>query len=305
MTQDRTLLGIFCMIAFAVIAPAMDAFAKATPDYIPVMQILAFRFGVQLVLLAPLVLWMRLLHRPGLRECGLHMLRAALIVVATGLCFSALRFMPIANAIAIFFVEPFILTLLGGLILREEVGPRRIIACFIGFAGAILVIQPSFRDLGLVALFPLGTALCFAFYMIMTRQMAKRFHPFTLQSYTALAACLIVLPLLVAFDGTGSRLLDPSMPEGIAIWTLLGVGIASTISHLFISFALRFAPTATIAPLQYLEIVSATALGYWVFSDFPDALTWLGIAIIVGSGLFVFMRERAVQARVSLPTPPP
>src|SRR6056297_450387 len=174
MTQDRTLLGIFCMIAFAVIAPVMDAFAKATPEYIPVMQILAFRFGIQVLLLAPLVLWMRLLHRPDLRECGLHLIRAALIVVATGLFFTAVRYMPIANAIAIFFVEPFILTLLGGFILREEVGPRRIIACVIVFIGAIFVIQPSFQDLGLVALFPLGTALCFAFYMIMTRQMAKR-----------------------------------------------------------------------------------------------------------------------------------
>lgn len=305
MTQDRTLLGIFCMIAFAVIAPVMDAFAKATPEYIPVMQILAFRFGIQVLLLAPLVLWMRLLHRPDLRECGLHLIRAALIVAATGLFFTAVRYMPIANAIAIFFVEPFILTLLGGFILREEVGPRRIIACIIGFIGAIFVIQPSFQDLGLVALFPLGTALCFAFYMIMTRQMAKRLHPFTLQSYTAFAACLIILPLLAVFEGSGSALLDPAMPHGFAIWTLLGVGVVSTISHLFISFALRFAPTATIAPLQYLEIVSATALGFWIFGDFPDALTWLGIAIIVGSGLFVFMRERAVQARPTPPTPAP
>lgn len=95
------------------------------------------------------------------------------------------------------------------------------------------------------------------------------------------------------------------MPEGAAIWTLLGVGIVSIISHLFISFALRFAPAATIAPLQYLEIVSATALGYWVFSDFPDVLTWIGIGIIVGSGLFVVMRERAAQARSTLPTPAP
>lgn len=305
MTQDRTLLGILCMICFAIIAPVMDAFAKATPDYIPVMQILGFRFGIQFLLLVPLIMAMRLWQRPTWQECVLHLIRAALIVVATGLFFAALRFMPIANAIAIFFVEPFILTLLGGLILREEVGPRRIIACVIGFAGAILVIRPSFQELGIVALFPLGTALCFAFYMIMTRQMARRLHPFALQGYTAFAACLIILPLLMAFNGTGSDLLDPAMPQGIAVWLLLGVGVFSTISHLFISFALRFAPAATVAPLQYLEIVSATVLGYFVFSDFPDGLTWLGIAIIVGSGLYVFMRERALDKRSTPPTPAP
>jgi len=305
MTKDRTLLGILCMIGFALIAPGMDAFAKATPDYIPVMQILAFRFGIQLLLLLPLVLSMGLFYRPDVRESALHLMRALMIVAATGLFFTALRYMPIANAIAIFFVEPFILTLLGGLILREEVGPRRIIACICGFAGAVLVIRPSFQELGVVALFPLGTALCFAIYMIMTRQMAKRLHPFVLQSHTALAACVIILPLLVAFEGSGSELLDPAMPYGLAIWTLLGVGVISTISHLFISFALRFAPAATVAPLQYLEIVSATALGFWVFGDFPDGLTWIGVAIIVASGLYVFMRERALERRASLPTPAP
>lgn len=305
MTRERTLLGILCMIAFTIFAPVMDAFAKATPGYIPVMQILAFRFGIQFLLLLPLMLALHLWQRPTARECMLHMIRAALIVLATGLFFAALRHMPIANAIAIFFVEPFMLTLLGALILREEVGPRRIIACVVGFAGALLVIRPSYQELGVVALFPLGTALCFAFYMIMTRQMARQVHPFALQGYTAFAACLIILPLLAAFNGSGSALFDPAMPKGIAIWLLLGVGVFSTISHLFITFALRFAPAATVAPLQYLEIVSATVLGYFFFSDFPDGLTWLGIAIIVGSGLYVFMRERALDKRGMPPTPAP
>lgn len=305
MTPDRTIIGILCMIAFSLIAPVMDAFAKATPAYIPVMQILAFRFGIQFLGLLPLTLALGQMYRPSLRESALYLIRALLIVGATGLFFTAVRVMPLANAIATFFVEPFILTLLGGLLLHEEVGPRRIIACIVGFAGALLVIQPSFADLGLVALFPLGTACCFAFYLIMTRQMARRIHPIVLQSHTALAACIVILPLLAVFDGTGSALLDPAMPRGHAIWMLFGVGIVSTVSHVLISYALRLAPAATVAPLQYLEIVAATALGFWVFGDFPNPLTWVGIMIIVASGLYVFMRERALQRRTSLPAPPP
>ena len=295
---------MLCMVGFAAIAPIMDTFAKATPDYIPVMQILSFRFGIQAAILLPVACLLGLMHLPGLRECGLHLVRALLIVIATGLFFSAVRHMPIANAIAIFFVEPFILTLLGWFLLGEEVGWRRIAACIVGFAGAVLVIQPSFQELGLVALFPLGTALSFAFYMIMTRRMARQMHPFALQSYTALAAMVIVVPLLVGFNGSGSTLLDPAMPHGIAIWTLLGVGIISTISHIFISFSLRLAPASTVAPLQYLEIVAATALGYWVFGDFPDALTWLGISIIIGSGLYVIARERALSRKSRAPVLP-
>ncbi len=300
---DRTIAGILCMIAFTALAPVMDSFAKATPEVIVVGLILAVRFGFQVVTLIPLAIGLRMAHRPGLRESGQHLLRGFLLLLATGLFFSALRYMPIANAISIFFVEPFILTLLGGFLLGEDVGRRRIIACLIGFGGALLVIQPSFADLGWVALMPLGTAFCFAGYMIMTRSMARRIHPITLQGYTAAGATVIIVPLLVVFDGTGNMALDPVVPHGLAIWTLLGVGVTATISHLFISFALRMAPAATIAPLQYLEIVAATGLGYWIFGDFPNALTWVGIATIVGSGLYVFAREQANSIR-RRPLPP-
>lgn len=299
-------MGIVFMISFALIAPVMDAFAKATPAHIPVTEILTARFGIQCLLLFPVAAALSLFHRPTLAEIALHAVRALVLVLATGLFFTAVRYMPIANAIAIFFVEPFILTLLGGLFLGEDVGRRRIIACLVGFFGALLVIQPSFADLGAVALFPLGTALCFAIYMVMTRAMAKKMHPVTLQAYTALAATLMLAPILIAFDATGHPLFDPVWPTGIAIWTLLGVGLVATLSHLCISFALRFAPAATIAPLQYLEIVAATALGYWVFNDFPNTLTWVGIFIIVGSGLYVFARERQLEkSSFKAPRPAP
>lgn len=293
--QDRTTLGIAFMVAFALVAPIMDAFAKATPDYIPVMEILGFRFGIQVLLLLPVALVLGIAHRPRAPEIGLHLVRGFLIMAATGLFFAAVREMPLANAIAIFFVEPFILTLLGALFLGEAVGLRRIMACTVGFGGALLVIQPSFSELGFVALYPLGTALCFALYMVMTRSMAQRLSPITLQAYTAIAASALILPMLFAFNGTGNTALDPAMPHGLAVYTLLGVGVVSTVSHLFISLALKFAPAATIAPLQYLEIVAATSLGYFGFSDIPDALTFLGITIIVGAGLYVFARERRAE----------
>ncbi|MDU8927528.1 DMT family transporter [Alisedimentitalea sp. MJ-SS2] len=299
---DRTTLGILCMIAFSLIAPIMDAFAKATPAEVPVLQILSARFGVQALVLVPLAMLLGFRVMPSLRDAGLHFLRAALILGATGCFFLALRSMPIANAIAIFFVEPFILTLMGGFFLGEAIGPRRIIACIVGFGGALFVIKPSFADLGPVALLPLVTAMLFAFYMIMTRSMAGRVHPIPLQAQTASAALFLVMPLLWLFDDTGTPGLDPVWPTQFALMTLAGVGIVSTISHLFISFALRFAPAATIAPLQYLEIVSATVLGYYVFSDIPDGLTILGASIIVGSGLYVFARERGLERR---PTPAP
>lgn len=298
MSTDRATFGILLMVGFALLAPVMDTFAKLIGDALAVGQIAAVRFGVQAALLLPVALALRCLHRPGPAEMALHLTRAALILVATSCFFYALRYMPIADTLAIFFVEPFILTLLGALFLGEAIGPRRIIACSVGFAGAMLIIQPKFADVGLVALAPLVTALLFAFYMILTRSMATRMHPIALQTHTSLAALILAVPVLWAFNGSGISELDPSWPALREIWLLLGVGGMATISHICLSYSLRFAPASTIAPIHYLEIVSATILGFWVFGDLPGTLSMMGIALIVASGLYVFLRERHLERRI-------
>src|SRR6056297_288065 len=304
----RMSLGILLMIGFCVLAPLQDSFAKLIGGAVAVGLVAATRFLFQAGLLLPVALAFGWLHRPGRAEMGLHLLRGALLLVATAFFFTALRFMPIADAIAIFFVEPFILTLLGGLLLGEPIGPRRYIACGVGFAGALLIIQPSFQEVGAVAFLPLVTALCFAFYMILTRRMATRMHPITLQVYTGTAALVLALPILALADGSGLGPLDPSWPTGRDIWFLCGLGVIATLSHVCISFALSLAPASLLAPLQYLEIVAATALGYWIFSDLPNALSFAGIALIVASGLYVFFRERQLEKqleRKNRPVTPP
>lgn len=307
---DRPVLGVVLMLAFAATGPVIDTFGKLAAQTIPVGQIDAARFLVQTALLLPLAVLLGGAHLPRLREVGLHLARAALILIATGCFFAAIRFMPIADAISIFFVEPLLLTLLGGFLLGEAVGWRRIAACIVGFIGALFVIKPSFAAFGGVALLPLATAFFFAFYMILTRRMATAMHPIALQAYTGAAAVVLAVPVLWTLDGSGLAPLDPVWPDARHMWLLAGVGLAATIAHVFISFALRFAPSATIAPLQYFEIVAAVGLGYAVFGDFPDALTFIGVAIIVASGLYVFFRERALSAQAAAqaarrPAPPP
>lgn len=289
------------MIGFAIVAPGMDAFAKLAGAVIPVGEILAFRFGIQSLLLIPIALYLGCIGRPSVTDLGWHFVRAFLILAATGAFFTALRFMAIADAIAIFFVEPFILTLFGAAFLGERIGWRRLLACGIGFAGAMLVIRPSFAEFGPVSMLPLVTAVFFALYMILTRRTARSLHPVAVQAWTALAAMVMILPLLLVFDGSGIQPLDPVRPQGVFWAYLAGVGVTASITHLMVSAALRFAPAATIAPLQYLEIISATGLGYLIFADLPDAQTILGIAIIMASGLFVILRERRAMA----PSPAP
>ena len=170
-------------------------------------------------------------------------------------------------------------------------------ASLVGFVGCLMVIQPSFEAFGWVALLPLGTAVFFGAYLLLSRTMSQRIHPITLQTYTGAAALLLALPILIAFNGSGDPTLDPVWPEGVFWFWLGGCGLAAAISHIFLAYAIRITPTTVIAPMQYLEIVTAAVFSYFVFGDFLNGLALFGATIIVAAGLFVFWRERVAQRR--------
>jgi drug/metabolite transporter (DMT)-like permease len=300
MGQDRILPGVVLMLVFCLFAPLLDVSAKLAASSVPVGQITAARFVVQGALMLPVSLAMGLSLALSRRMLGMVFLRAAFLMLSTVCFVAAIAVMPVADALAIAFVEPFVLLLLGRLIFGDEVGPRRIAAAAVGFGGALLVIQPSLAAFGSVALLPLGTAFTFAFYMLVTRSMSQDMHPVTLQTHTSMAGMVLCLPVLWLGDGGGLALIDPVMPQGMAWLWLFGVGFWAAVSHICMTYALKYAPSATLAPLHYLEIVVAVALGYMVFGDFPDLMTWAGIAVICGSGLYVIHRERiAAQRRAS------
>ncbi len=290
---DRILAGVALMLAFCLLAPLLDVSSKLAAEAgVPVGQITTARFVVQGALMLPVLLLMGLPWRIDRRVAGLVVLRAVFLILSTFSFVSGIRIMPVADALAIAFVEPFILLILGRLIFRDEVGPRRIAASAVGFVGALMVIQPSLAAFGPVALWPLGTAFAFAFYMLVTRAMSDLIHPVTMQLHTSLAGMAICLPVMLAFDGSGIADLDPILPAGLNWLWLFGVGFWAAASHMCMTYALKFAPSATLAPLHYTEIVAAVALGYLVFHDFPNLLTWAGIATITGSGLYIIHRER-------------
>ncbi|MFT7060054.1 MAG: drug/metabolite transporter (DMT)-like permease [Pseudorhodobacter sp.] len=303
-STDRILPGVMLMLAFCALAPMLDVSAKLASATLPVSQIVAARFVVQGALMLPVALLMRVQWRINGAMLGLVFLRAIMLIAATYCFVAAVSVMPIADALAIAFVEPFLLLLLGRMIFGDEVGPRRILASAVGFAGALLVIQPSISAFGWVALFPLGTAFTFAAYMLVTRAMSRSLHPVAMQLHTSFAGIALLVPLLWAMNDGPIALLDVIQPEGLAWLWLFGVGFWGSLSHICMTYALKFAPSATLAPLHYVEIVSAVALGYLVFGDFPNWLTWAGIAVISGSGLYIIHRERlAAHSAVTQPTP--
>lgn len=297
MTQNRTRTGVFLMVAFCILAPLLDLSSKLATATIPVGQITMARFVVQLACMIPLALALRAPWRASIGDHVLMFWRAVFLVASTFCFVAGVAVMPIADALAIVFVMPFFLMFLGWAIFGHRVGPRRIAAAGVGFLGAMMVIQPSLVSWGLVALFPLATALFFSVYELITQALGSRTPPVTMQLLTSFWGSLITVPLIWAMDGSGIPDLDPVWPQGITWLWLFGVGFWAAVSHLAMTFALKYAPVSTLAPLHYLEIVIAVVLGYLVFGTFPNALTLAGIAVIVASGLYVIHREHLAAAQ--------
>ena len=295
---DRPLLGVLLMIAFCILAPLGDATAKLL-GVLPLAQIMLGRYGMQAVLLLPFV-------RLGGRRLGLSprvwrltVLRTVMHVGSFTAFVAALRFLPMADAVAIMFVLPFILLLLGHVFVGEQVGPHRLAACAVGFLGTLMVVQPSFAAVGAPALLPLAGALLFALFMLVTRGIARDADPMQLQAASGLMATALLLPLALAGAAFGWPEVAP-VPMPARDLALLGLlGTLGTGAHLLMIWALRFAPSATLAPIQYFEIPCATLIGYLVFGDLPNRLAALGIAVTIAAGLYVLHRER----RAAVPPP--
>jgi len=294
---DRPFLGVLLMLAFCALAPVADAMAKVLGARMGLGQLITVRFAVQAAVLVPLALALGAEMRLTPRVLRLTALRTVLHVAGVAVFFQALRFLPLADAVAISFVMPFIMLLLGRYVLDEAVGARRMAACAVGFAGTLMVIQPSFVSVGAAALLPLAAAVIFAFFMLVTRQIAREAEPVALQAVSGVMATAALAPAMLV----GGALGWPEVsfePLARADWALLlAMGVFASGVHLLMTWSLRFAPAATVAPLQYIEIPFATAIGFVVFGALPNALAAVGIVVTVAAGLYVIHRERRAAER--------
>lgn len=288
--------GLGLMILAMLIAPLIDVFSKlATTNASPTM-ITMVRFVFQGLCMLPLVIWARSWRSFSWEMSFYHAIRAAIITISM-VCFVAtLAVMPVADAVAIYFVEPVILTVLSSIFLKETIGWRRYTACAVGFIGAMIVIRPSFQEIGYIALLPVVTAFCIAIFAMMTRALAHREEPWAMQFQMSLWGIPICAILLVFGEATNVDFLAPSLPDLTTWLWMAAVGVFAAVSGILSVYAYRAAPASVLAPIHYLEIVSATLFGWLVFGDFPDPIKWIGISIIIASGLYIIWRERRVAS---------
>ena len=293
------------MMGFCIIAPVGDAVAKLLGASVPLGQVVLIRFAVQALILIPIVWASGRAWRMSGRVFWLTLLRTILHMAGIAAMFTALKYLPLADAVAIAFVMPFFMLLLGKFILNEEVGPKRLGASIVGFLGTLLIVQPSFANVGWPALLPIVVAVVFSFFMLVTRQIAKQTDPISLQAVSGVMAVVMILPLLAFGSVMPIAPLQIIQPNALDWSLLLGIGLLGTIAHLLMTWSLRFAPSTTLAPMQYLEIPFATLLGLILFSDLPNLLAGLGILITVSAGLYIIMRERATAHALAAAVVPP
>ena len=286
-TRARHRIGMGLMALAMLLVPVLDVIAKVLMEQLSPMEVAAGRFSMQSLLLLPLVALSRSVPLPRVG----HLLAGALLGLALLTFNFAIRAMPIANALAIFFVEPLVLILLARFVLGEELKRQRLVAIAIGLSGALLVLRPNFAAYGAASFWPFATAVLFAGYLLTTRIFARRESPLALQFWSGVFAAVTLLLCLALFGPQGLDLSPVLALTGKEALLFLALGLLAALAHQLIVRALAFLEAGAAAPFQYLELVSATLLGWLVFGDLPDAVTALGAAIIVVAGLWVFRHD--------------
>lgn len=304
-------LGIACIVAAMVLLSLQDTVVKWLGATYPLHQIVLTRSLISVgLVLAVLAATSRLSHLRTNRW-SLHLTRGVLLVVTNSAFFFALIAMPIAEAVALFFVAPLFITILSATLLGERVGPRRLVAVLVGFAGVVIMVRPGSGTFQYIALLPVAAAGMYAIMQILTRRLGTTDSAAAMTFYVhATFIVAAILMGLVVGDGRFAGGGDPSMEFLLRAWHtptaadtplfgLVGILIASASVLLFQAY--RTTEAATIAPFEYVALPFATLWGYLIWGDVPDAIAVLGMALIVGSGVFVILRT---ERRRSEPTPP-
>lgn len=241
------------------------------------------------------------------RRLGAQMARAAMVFFANMTFFLGLAALPLADAVALFFVSPFIITICSVLFLGEVVGPRRWAAVAMGMIGVLIILRPGTSSFQLASLLPIAAAFGYGGLHIMTRYLRDTESAVSMVFYIQLMFIIATVTLgIIMGDGKFAGSSDPSleflfrawsMPARVDLPLLLILGVFASVGGYFISQAYRLGEAALVAPFEYLALPLSILLGILIFDEWPDFVAWIGIALILGSGLYTVWRENQLAKR--------
>jgi drug/metabolite transporter (DMT)-like permease len=270
------------LLAWAIL-PFMDTIAKYLSSDLSFFQITWSRYFFTVVFTLPIMFFFFRKNLTWSTQPSLQIFRGLTLFFANILFFFAISIISMAKALTLAFVAPLITTALSPFFLGENVGFRRWSAVLVGFIGSLIVIRPGFIDFDLASIAALGTGFFYGIYLIITRKLHTSDTPLLTLLLTGVVG-LIIASVLVPFVW-----INPTFNQ----WLLLAsMGIFACFGHLFLILSLKYADASKLAPFSYFEIFTNVLLGYHFFGDFPDYWTWVGLTIIVFSGVYISFRER-------------
>lgn len=299
MVLHGAVVGILCLYLSGWILSALDASGKWLLSLgAPLILIAWVRYSVHFIFIASLLYPKHKLTYFKSHAPKLQLLRATAMLMATLLFFTTLSYLPQAQATSIIFLAPLIMLAASPWLLDEPSRKSRWLAAFGGFCGVLIVIRPGSGLHPVGVMFGLITAVAFAAQHIMTRRVAKD-HSFTTLIWSGLSGTVVLSFLLPFFWQDITDVLSRLKPFDIMI--LISLGITGALGHLVQIQAYRLAPASVLAPFIYLQITAAAVVGWLIWGDFPDRITWFGIAIICASGAGIGWYEWQSQSSKSAP----
>ena len=276
--RRRSFRGMLMIVTAVFLFAVMDSTSKYLTQFYPVLSVVWARYLLH-TLLAVVALGPRLgLLLVRTRRPGAQFARGALLTAASLFFVTAIKYMPIAEATAIQFLAPLLVTAMAVVVLKEKVEPARWVAIVCGFIGVLIIIRPGSGVFTWASLLPLATAACFASYQILTRRLAGIESSYTSLFYTGLVgAVLLSVPLFYTWS-------PPKSGAHLALFAL--IGILGGFSHLILIKAYDLAPASSLAPFSYTQLIWVTAAGYLVFDNIPDFWSFAGMAILMASGIY-------------------
>ena len=279
--------GILLMIVGLALFTGGEALVKVLAKDHEIAQIVWARYIFHALITFVIFQRVGLLANAKTSRPWLHLARSALMLTATAFFFTALRYLPLADAVAIAFFTPIMVTALSIPILKEKVGPRRWMAIATGFVGAMIIIRPGSGAMHWAAMLPLGSALCYALYQILTR-IASRSDTTNTSLFWTSAFGVVATSILVPFFWAPPSALGWAMM--VVLGALYGLG------HYLLIRGLELATASVLAPFFYTQIIWATLFGLLIFDQFPDMYTLAGMTIVIASGLYIWWRETNLSA---------
>lgn len=295
---SRTLQGIGCVLAGMVLFVGQDLLMKGMLASYPVWMLIFVRSIVALVTLLPLVLWLGAPHRVLSPLWPWYLARAFLFASGFAMFYSAFPFMGLAEVTTLFFAAPLITATLASVFLQEKIGLHRIAALLVGFAGVVIAMNPTGGDFGWISVLPLLCALTYAISQIIVRKIGEQDTTLVIGLYTISFSGLLIVPLgfavtqlIVITPELNHLRMDWPVPDADGVAMLALLGSIGTVAYILVSRAYQIASASVIAPFDYSYLPVAAILGYLLWGEIPPLTTFVGMVLIVASGMYTAYRE--------------